>query len=95
MSMLKPEPSGLDEAIADVLAEMKGFTADQPEFAKMVKQLERLYKIKSSHGRPSRMSLSDALPVIGNLAGILAILSFERTHVITSKALSFVTKSRI
>ena len=93
MSFIKPEPSGLDEAIADVLQEMKGFTADQTEFATMVEQLEKLYKIKSEI-KGDRVKLSEMLPVIGNLAGIVMILGFERTHIVTSKALAFVLKTR-
>lgn len=44
--------------------------------------------------RRNRVSM-DTLAVIGaNLAGIVAILAYERAHIITSKALGFVTKSR-
>lgn len=44
--------------------------------------------------RRNRVSM-DTLAVIGaNLAGIITILAYERAHIITSKALGFVTKSR-
>lgn len=61
-------------------------------FATHLDQLEKLYKIKANAN--DRVSLETLLPVVGNLAGILAILNFERVGVVTSKALGFVTKSR-
>lgn len=94
MSFLKPEPTALDEAIAEVFSNMQGFTADAPEYKAMVKQLEKLYKIRS-HDKTNRVKFVDVLPVIGNLAGIVAILGYERTHIITSKAIAFVMKTRV
>lgn len=94
MSFLKPEPTALDEAIEEVLRQMQGFTADAPEYKAMVKQLEKLYKIRSNN-KTNRVKFVDVLPVIGNLAGIVAILGYERTHIITSKAIAFVMKTRV
>ena len=93
MLFTKTEQTGLDKAIDSVLLEMQGFTADQAEFAQMVDQLDKLYKMKS-YDQGSRVKLEALLPVIGNLAGIVMILGFERTHVVTSKALAFVLKTK-
>lgn len=87
------EPSGLDKAISDVLTQMEGYDADSPEFARMVEQLDKLHKMRTYKREPS-VKLDTVLAVAGNLAGIVIILGFERAHVITSKALGFVIKSR-
>lgn len=89
------EKSGIDIAIEDVLSEMKGFTADQDEYATMVDQLTKLHALKMCE-KPAPMRVSpDALVVtVGNLLGVAMILQYERFHVVTSKAMLFVTKLR-
>jgi hypothetical protein len=81
----------LDKAIEDVLIDMGGFTSDQEEYADMLKTLERLYRLKEQD-TPPRISPDVALTVGANLLGILMILGYERTQIVTSKALSFVLK---
>lgn len=88
------EPKGLDKAIADVLSEMETVTADSDEYARMVDQLDKLCKMRTYKKDPS-VKLDTIVAVAGNLAGIIVILGFERAHVITSKALGFVIKSRV
>jgi len=83
----------LDEAIDLVLSEMQTISSDSDEYAKMIVQLERLYKLKEIDS-PKRVSPDTLAIVAGNLAGILLILNFERAGVVTSKALSFVMKLR-
>lgn len=91
---------GLDQAIDSALSELNGFTADAPEFAKIVEQLDRLYKMRAYEPEKvivdeRRVKMDTLLPILGNLAGIVAILSYEHAHVVTSKALGFVLKSRV
>lgn len=87
------EKSGLDEAIDSVLAEMASVNADSDEYAKMVDQLVKLYPLKETEAKrkvsPDTMAL-----IAGNLLGIMLIVGHERAHVVTSKALNFVTKLR-
>lgn len=85
--------AGLDEVITVLQEKLLVSDPTSDEFAKMVDQLDKLHKIKS-HNKDDRVTLATLLPVIGNLAGILAILNFEKAGVITSKALGFVTKTR-
>lgn len=86
------EPTGLQKAIDNVLREMDGVTADSSEYAAMVDQLTKLYAIQDRN--PNRVS-ADTLATIGaNLAGILLIINHERMHVVTTKALGFVSKLR-
>lgn len=89
-----PELEGLDEVIDAVQSELLKTAPTDAEFPKMVEQLDKLYKIKSQSG-PDRVSKDALLAVAGNLAGIVAILQFERVHVVTSKAIGFVMKSRV
>lgn len=87
------EKSGLDLAIDEVLREMQGFTAETDEYAKMTTQLEKLYNLKEIDC-PERVSRDTIVIVIGNLLGIAMIIGYERTNVITSKALTFIREVR-
>lgn len=83
--------SPIDLAITQALSDLQSFSVDSVEYAKGVGQIKELYKLKENN---SKKSVSpDVLVNAGaNLIGILAILQYERVHVITSKALSFVMK---
>lgn len=85
------EKTSLDEAIESVLSEMAGPSADSEEYAKMVDQLVKLHAMKTLEGRP-RISPDVKATILANLAGILVIVGHERTHIVTSKALSFIKK---
>lgn len=85
------EPTGLDLAIAEVLSDMKGFTSDADEYSAMVEQLVKLHAMKECE-KPNGVSKDTVLIVAGNLLGIVMILSFERTNVITTRALQFMLK---
>lgn len=91
--IIKPKPTVLDETIDAKLAELAGSPLDSDEFTKKMEQINKLYALKEKHSQ-KRVSPDTMLLVAGNLAGILMILSYERAHVITSKALGFVLKSR-
>lgn len=84
----------LEEEIDSVLVQMGSFTADSPEYAKMLTQLEKLYKCMPVKAPPP-VRMDTIVTVLGNIVGIVMILGFEHTHVITSKALSFVLKSKV
>lgn len=88
------EVTTLEDVIDKVLAQMHEDEANSEEFAVMTDQLEKLYKMKASE-RGNRPSADAVLAVAGNLAGIVCILGFERVNVVTSKALSFVLKSKL
>jgi hypothetical protein len=92
MLFRKPKkPTGLDEAINEVLSEMKGFTSDADEYSTMVEQLVKLYSLQTCE-KPQGISKDTMLIVAGNLLGIVMILSYEKTNVITTKALQFMLK---
>jgi hypothetical protein len=76
-----------------VQSEMVGAMSDSDEFATMAKQLKKLYSIRDAQ-KPERVSKETVLTVVGNIVGILIIVHFEKTNVLTSKALAFVGKLR-
>lgn len=87
------QPASLQELIELVQTQMLTEGADSEKFNEMNEQLEKLYAMKKSN-RSSRISPDTLLTVAGNLAGIALILQHERLHVVTSKALSFVMKTK-
>lgn len=90
----KPEePCKLDEAIDRLHSEMENINGDSEEYSRLVDQLAKLHKIKHENA-PDRVSKDAMVAIAGNLAGIALIISHERLHIITTKALGFVTKSR-
>lgn len=68
---------------------------DTEEYDAVLKQIERLYKLKSQSSEGRKVSLDTLLIVGGNLAGILIIVSYEHLHPIASKAVGFVLKSKV
>jgi hypothetical protein len=87
----KPEKTGLEKVIDDVLNEMDGVNADSDEFAKMNDQLVKLHAMKTTESRP-RISPDTLASIVANLSGILIIVGHERAHIVTSKALGFIRR---
>ena len=89
----KQEKTPLDEAIEQVHEEMRTLTADSPEYAKCVDQLDKLYKIRDPKSK-ERTVLKDWIPVIGSIGGVLVIIAYESMgHSLTSKAVNFIRKA--
>jgi hypothetical protein len=84
----------LQALIDDVARQMLPLEATDPEFAKMNEQMKVLCASQSLK-KEDRISADTKLVVAGNLLGIVLILAYEHAHVITSKALNFVFKSRV
>lgn len=93
-TLTKPQGPTLQEQIDTTLLEMKSHSSDSDEFDTLLNQLERLYKLQTTE-KSDKVSKDTLLIVGGNLLGIMMILNFERLNVVTSKALSFVLKSKI
>lgn len=90
------DTSGLDDTIKYTQERMLQMDPDTDEFAETLNQLEKLYKIRTAEKQTSDHVSKDVLLTVGaNLFGILAILNYERVHVVTSKALSFVLKTKV
>lgn len=87
------EPSPLDMAITRLHADMEEFGPESPEYPKMLEYLERLNNVRNSKERRTA-SPDQILLVAGNLLGILIIVAYEQKHVMASKGLGFVLKSK-
>lgn len=87
------EKTQLDQTIEQLERELQMTVGDPKETAKMVKNLERLYDVKSKHA-PKSWNRDTLLIVGGNLLGILIIVAYEHSHVITSKAVNQIGKIR-
>jgi len=91
----KPAPTGLDTAIADLLAEMATECGDSPEYAKMADNLVKLYQLRTAeHGNRQQLSPDTVATICANLAGVLIIVGYEQKHALATKALGFVQKLR-
>ena len=84
----KPEDPALDEAIAEVLNDMKGSSSYEEEYQKSVDQLTKLYALKQKSVDPNTL-----MTVAGNIFIGMAVLKFESTGVVTSKIWSFLQKN--
>lgn len=91
--IIKIKPTVLDETIDAALSELKELSTTHPEYQPTLDRVKELYKLKEQN-TPKRVSPDTLVLVAGNLAGIALILGYERAHVVTSKALGFVLKSR-
>lgn len=87
-------PAKLQDVIDLVQTQMLSLDANSEEFVTMAEQLEKLYKMKSSD-KTHRVSADALIAVAGNLLGITLIMNHERLHVVTTKALGFVMKSKM
>lgn len=94
MGFLNGKDSVLADSIDRIIAEMNEVDTDSNKYQESLTRLERLMSLqkeeKGNGVSPDTMAL-----VLGNLAGILIIVGYERLHVITSRGLQFILKSRL
>jgi hypothetical protein len=93
MNIFERKPTAIDIAIDEALAQLSGIKIDTDEYTRMVDQIAKLTKLKEQTSN-KRVSPDTLAIVAGNLAGIVMILAYERAHVVTSKAIGFVLKSK-
>lgn len=90
----KDKRTNLEKEIDEVLMYMSGLSPDSKEYSTISSNLEKLYKAKAED-KACRIKLDTVAVVVGNLAGILLILGYEKANIITTKALGFVVKGRV
>jgi len=90
----KDKRTKLEKEIESVLSIMKQYPPDSNEYTAMTKNLEVLYKA-DSHKSERRVSPDTVVTVVGSLAGMVLIMIFERTEVITTKAFGWILKGRV
>lgn len=80
------ENTPLENAIARVQSYLEGQEIDSDDYAKALKHLAELHKMKEAE-KPSRVSPDTMLTVGANIVGILLIIRHEHVNVISSKAM--------
>lgn len=78
----------LDEEIDSLHDRLKLVQPDQPEYKTIVENLKVLYEVRGIKN-PNQLSSDAILSAATYFGGILLVLYFERTGVVTSKAFSF------
>ena len=95
MMFNNPLKSNYQEAIDDLLIEMKITKKTSEEYQQLNHQLKMLTETQTNK-KSGTVKLSEAGIVVGgNLAGILAIIHYEKLNVMTSKALSLVMRPKL
>lgn len=95
MMFNNPLKSNYQEAIDDLLIEMKITPKTSEEYQQLNSQLKTLTETQTNK-KSGAVKLSEAGIVVGgNLAGILAIIHYEKLNVMTSKALSLVMRPKL
>lgn len=92
----KTKPTLLDEVITKTEWQMHDLLdkKDYEKADKVANTLETLYASKEKATKSSKISKDTMAVIAGNLIGIGLILSHERLHVISTKALGFVLRGR-
>lgn len=93
VNIFQKKESELDEPIEEVLSHMRGHDPDSDEYKSLFGQLERMINLRREE-RGSDITPNQVLAVAGNLLGILIIVAYEQKHVMVSKALGFVLRSK-
>lgn len=89
-----PDAKLLNDAMIRVLDLMDGVPPGSEEYEKLLADLERLSKVRTVE-RPTKLSRDTMAIVLGNLLGILVIVAYEQGHVMNSKGLGFVMKTKL
>lgn len=92
--MFNKKKTSLEKEIENVLKQMEKEDSYTEEYCTMVSNLETLHKMKALEPK-KKLSPDTILTVAANVIGIILILKFEETGIITSKALGFLSKGRV
>lgn len=88
-----PSDAKLEAALDRVLLLMEGTEPGTSEYKELVNQLSDLHALKVNNTK-TRVSNDTLATIAANIAGIILILNFERTQIVTTKAMAFVQKLR-
>ena len=91
----EPEPTDLEQLITNHISIMVGMDEESEEYAAAASSLKTLLetrKIEHEIKLPWRPSADTVVSAAASLTGIIAILTFEKWNVITSRAVNFVPK---
>ena len=86
--------SHLEVEIDRLITDLETYPPCSTEYTVAAKNLETLYQAQNV-AQKGKLSKDAILSSATSLGGIVMILVFEKTEIITTKALSFVTKARL
>jgi len=87
--------SSIDKEIDNVIEVMSITKSDSDEYKNMATNLEVLMKGRSYNKDNTKVSKDIIVAGVFGIIQILIIVGYEHGHVLTSKAVSFVTKGRV
>lgn len=82
--------AALDEAISDLLEELKSMEGSNPDYSATSEELIKLMKLKKEITPSWRPSPDALIGLAGTLITTILVLRFEKFDVITSKAFGFI-----
>lgn len=88
----RAENNKFSKAIDKLLDELETFGPETTEFSRTLMSLEKLVDLRKN--KTQRFSYDTLLIVSGNLAGILVIVAYESRHVMASKGMNLLLKTR-
>ena len=88
----QPE-SEYDKQIRRVIRELETSEPGSDQYGKLLDRLQKLQKMRAED-RPDRPSADTLAQVSANLIGMLLIIQYERVHVISTKALGFIPRTK-
>ena len=89
----KPEHNSLDEVIADALDRTNTFNVETDEFGKSTKHVSALIEAKAKLTEAeakTKITPQQVLGIAATSVTALVLANFERTSVITTKAMQFI-----
>lgn len=87
------EKTELDEAIDNRIEDLKDLDDDSAEDTTKIKNLKDLVEAKEKlYGPKHKLNPNTVLSAVVTAGGIAAILVYEKTGVVTSKAMSLINK---
>jgi hypothetical protein len=85
--------SELEEVKAQVVAEMRTLDVTSDEWKRNFEHLEKLTILEATEAR-NKVSPDTMAVVAANLAGIIVIVGYEHAHVLASRALTFLLRTK-
>jgi hypothetical protein len=85
--------SKLEKPIDAVLNSMELYGPESDEFAKLMRHLDDLNTMQTQE-RQRRVSPDTVAIVAGNILGILIVVAYEQKHVVVSKAMGMLLRTK-
>jgi hypothetical protein len=83
----------LEDELESQIRTLKSHVTGSEDYIQTLSCIERMHPLMGDE-KPSRINPETRATIAANLIGIILILKHENVNVITSKALSFVTRLR-